>query len=167
MSPNARRRGRPSTLTPEARERILQALRTTTTTIERAAHFAGVPLSTFHNWCAKGREQKSGEYRDFLEAVEKARATRVVTFEAQIAKAGQKDWKAVAWLLERSMPKEYGQRVRLLVEEELTQAMARLKAALAEHPECLEKALGALAAPAPPSLGTGMVVDGTAQEVES
>lgn len=81
--------------------RIVEALRIGAT-YEIAAEYAGISRSTLYNWMEKGKEQKSGQYRTFLDSIKAAEARGAIANLAMIesaAKAG--DWKAAAWRLER------------------------------------------------------------------
>ncbi|MCA9312668.1 MAG: hypothetical protein KDA21_15750 [Phycisphaerales bacterium] len=69
--------------------------------IETAAEFAGIDRATLFRWLAKGRAARSGQFRDFCDAVEGAIAQAEVAAVARIVTASQADWKAAAWLLER------------------------------------------------------------------
>lgn len=138
------KRGRPSRLTPEVQSKIVSTLKACGT-LEDAAAQAGVHLATLHMWKAKGRLQRRGKYRDFLDTVEEAIRLRRLSREATLAKAGAKDWRALAWLMERTEPKRYAPRVVHHIEEELTNAIDRLAEEFADEPEILERALAALA----------------------
>jgi hypothetical protein len=68
--------------------------------IPQACKAAGVSWNTAKVWLAKGREGKR-PYVDFYNAVEQAQAAWVCASTLRVTKAGAKDWKASAWLLER------------------------------------------------------------------
>jgi hypothetical protein len=93
--------------------------------IEVACSYAGLAPSTVYRWLERGRAEKASQelgnkpdptesdYIDLCEAVEKARATAVlrnVTIIQQAAGNGQ--WQAAAWWLERSMPNQYGRKIQ-------------------------------------------------------
>lgn len=87
-------------LQPEVQKRITDALRAGGTH-RTACGYAGVPLSTFYDALARGRDGKAG-YREFLAEVEKAEAASSVAALAAIhtaAKGGA--WQAAVWLLEQ------------------------------------------------------------------
>lgn len=94
-------------LTPERHQLIVNALRVGAT-YEVAAGHAGIVRSTLSNWLRRGRESKSGKYRDlYLDAV-KARSRPVVGALVTINKAAAGgDWKAAAWIAERRHPEAY------------------------------------------------------------
>ncbi len=96
--------GRPSKLTDERGERILEALRAGNY-LGTAARYAGIGESTLHEWRTK--------YPEFAEAVEKARADAEARMVAVIMKAAPIHWQAAAWWLERSFPGRYGRRERI------------------------------------------------------
>lgn len=112
---------RPSLLTPE-RQAVIVEWTAEGNRVENAAAAAGVNAATFHNWMARGRVERDRlartpkgkprasevRYLEFLEAIEKARAEALATAIGEIRKAGQRDWKALAWWAERTYPELYG-----------------------------------------------------------
>jgi transposase-like protein len=141
-------RGRPSVLTPELSARLAQMVEVCNS-IEDAAGTVGLARTTVFNWLQRGREDgRTGRpslHRDFLDAIERAKAKRRMNFSTRLTLHGQKDWKALAWLAERTDPARFGLRVRVQVHEELERVYDKLKQGLA--PEEYERALEALAAP--------------------
>lgn len=88
--------------------------------IRHAAMAVGVGESTIHSWLARGDQAKSGIYRDFLEAVTRAKAESVATLAARVSQAAATDWRAAAWLLSRRAPEEFidpGKRYDLIAGE--------------------------------------------------
>lgn len=113
-SVKARREGRPSKLTPEVRERLLDAIRSGVT-YEVACSHAGIAYSTLRNWVTAA-EQGAGDpiKLELLDALKKAEADAEVTCIARIREAatgGQ--WQAAAWLLERRHPERWARRDRV------------------------------------------------------
>ena len=91
---------RPSKATEALIETLLVALRTGCTR-EAACDHAGIVRTTLYRWV----ESKPG----LRARVEKAEADAEVRFTAQVARAaGDDDWRAAAWWLERRRPKSYG-----------------------------------------------------------
>ena len=81
--------------------RIIEALRLGAT-YEIAAEYAGISRSTLYNWMEKGKDQKSGQYRTFLDSIKGAEARGAIANLAMIESAAKSgDWKAAAWRLER------------------------------------------------------------------
>jgi transposase len=97
--------GRPTDLTPEVQERICKALRAGNT-YKDAAEYGGVDPSTMRNWMARGRKGQE-PFAAFLAAVKKAETAAVMKAVKAIRKAGDKNWTAYAWWLERKRPDEW------------------------------------------------------------
>lgn len=115
---------RPTKLTPETQQNIVQAIRVGAT-YELAAQFGGVSYQSFNGWCKRGRieleRRENGakpdtkQWKDeepfvqFLEAVKRAEGQAAVGWLAKIeAAANDGNWQAAAWKLERRYPGEYG-----------------------------------------------------------
>jgi hypothetical protein len=104
--------GRPTKLTPALQKNITDALMAGNY-IETAAAYAGVSKVTLYKWLKKGRREKSGQYVDFVAAVDQAMAQSEVSAIARITKAGDESWQALAWRLERRFPAKWGKREKL------------------------------------------------------
>lgn len=142
-------RGRPTLIDDPATIKTLIDEIKLGATYTDACRLAGVPLDTFMRWKAKGVGQKKGKYRSFLQTLERARAERRKSYKVQIQKMSidRKDWRGVAFIASVTEREEFGQRVHVVVEEELRSAIDRLKkefGAPHEH-AILERALSALA----------------------
>ncbi|MBI4563806.1 MAG: hypothetical protein HY716_03815 [Planctomycetes bacterium] len=106
--------GRPSKFTPEARERILQAV-SLGVHWELAPLVGGVSYPTFREWMRRGESEESGEFRDFFDAVKEAEARAAMKLLAIIEKDAQSGhWSAAAWKLERRYPAKFGKLVQRL-----------------------------------------------------
>ena len=70
-------------------------------TFKIAAQVAGVHVSTVFAWMAKGREAKSGRFKEFHERVKKSEAMCAVRDLSIVTRASETDWRAAAWRLER------------------------------------------------------------------
>lgn len=102
---------RPSKLTPEAQAAIVDAV-LHGCTYKDAAEAAGVEYNTFNEWMKKGSEGKSGAYREFNEAVQKANAQCAVNFTRIIQTAAAKgDAKYALEWLKRRRRSEWGDNV--------------------------------------------------------
>ncbi len=66
-----------------------------------AAQSGGISRSTLYEWMEKGRNQKTGQYRTFLDRCEKALGDGAISNLETIDIAAKKDWRAAAWKLER------------------------------------------------------------------
>lgn len=101
---------RPTGLTPALQAEIEALFRAGNYTVTVCAA-AGVARSTFNGWMKRG-EGAAEPYRGFRVAVDQARAVGEARNVAQIAQAAAKDWKAAAWLLERSAPDRWARPAR-------------------------------------------------------
>lgn len=140
---SSRKVGRKRRLTPEMQARMVEII-TATGCDKDAFELTSVPEGTFYRWLQQGESQPSGIYHEFREAIQRAKAARRAALVATIRRASRepRHWTAAAWLLERTEPKLYGLRVRLQVDEELDDAIERLRRAL--PPDEFERALAAL-----------------------
>jgi len=93
-------------------DRILTALKAGASH-EAAAIRGGVHVATFYRWMEKGEAAKTGQYREFHDAVKEAEAEAEVALVAKIRRHGDDSWQANAWLLERRHPDRYGRRERV------------------------------------------------------
>lgn len=100
---------RPTKLTREVQERILQAVQAGNY-LDTAAQYAGIDASTMRRWVVKGEAANAPEpYRTFCTALKSARATAEVRSVALIQSAASNGtWQAAAWYLERSYPDRWG-----------------------------------------------------------
>jgi hypothetical protein len=100
-------------LTPEVQESVCQALRAGAH-MEQAATYAGVHRATVYRWLARGEADDAPQrFRDFAAAVREAEAGFEIASLALIARAGDEDWRARAWLVERRHPRRWGRRKAL------------------------------------------------------
>ncbi len=85
---------------------------------ESAAEATGIDGATYYRWMALGvdafedgkvRRARPG-YREFREAITRARAEAEAIHVAHVAGASVKDWRAAAFLLERSYPQRWRKR---------------------------------------------------------
>lgn len=111
---------RPSKLTPETQQAIINALNSGNW-IETAANYAGIAVATLYNWLDRGKLERErldndeepieseAQFVEFLEAVEKSRSQAQVRAVGLIQKAAiDGTWQAAAWFLERSDPQRWG-----------------------------------------------------------
>jgi hypothetical protein len=106
------RTGRPDGLTKARQDAVCEGLRAGLT-LDDAATRAGVSGRSARRW----RERGSGDdapkrFRDFLEATDRARVELKFGDLAAIAVAGEGDWRARAWRLERLFPSEFGRQTK-------------------------------------------------------
>ena len=101
--------------------------------IPYAANASGVPWPTVRDWLKKGR---AGEqpYADFVAAIKEAKAKWVTGAVRRVNRAGKKNWKADAWMLERRVkafrpPQRVEQKIDMNVSStDLREALERAKA---------------------------------------
>jgi hypothetical protein len=120
--------GRPTKLTPELQESLCKVIQSGCH-IETAAVFVGLHRATLHRWLRLGARARSGRYRDFRAAIQKAMAHAEVRDLLLIQKAGEFHWQAAAWRLERRYPKRWGRRSRDKLEAQAAQPTAEETAA--------------------------------------
>jgi hypothetical protein len=113
--------GRSRVFGPEARTRLLAALRGGAWRKD-AARYAGVSEATRHAYLARGRKAEDAEvvneFSEFLESVRRAEAALKLRLLERITAAGEKDWKACAWQLERMWSAEFGRRAATVIEDQ-------------------------------------------------
>ena len=78
-------------------------------TNEEICAVCDIGTSTFYRWIDRGKKAKSGNYKQFVKNLEKAKAHRKNHFlDKLIEKAEDRgDWKAYAWLLERGWDEQF------------------------------------------------------------
>ena len=103
--------GRPSKLTPEVQDRIVQAIQAGNY-LEVAAQYAGIGTTTLYRWLQQAEDPTADDmYRQFRDAVESARSAAEVRNVALIQKAANDGtWQAAAWYLERTSWQRWGRR---------------------------------------------------------
>ena len=119
--------GRPTKLTPEVQQDIVNALQAGNY-FDASCGYARIAESTGYKWMARGkaeierREQGNVKpdtkqwndeqpYVEFVEAITHATAQVEVTVIAQIRQAGREDWRANTWFMEHRYPDKWGRRV--------------------------------------------------------
>jgi hypothetical protein len=105
--------GRPTDLTPETQGRIIEALRAGNY-IDVACAYAGIGTSTYYRWMQRALDPDAPDiYREFREAVQRARAEAEIRNVGLIQRAASDGtWQAAAWFLERSHPRKWGRHDR-------------------------------------------------------
>jgi hypothetical protein len=92
-------------LTPAVQEEICKWIRAGSFR-ETACAAAGIPSRTLRDWITKAkRDREQGirsRYTDLEDALEEASEKFLAVGLAKIVKSGEKDWKALAWVLERT-----------------------------------------------------------------
>ena len=78
--------------------------------IDHAAVAQGITRATFYNWYNKGEDAKSGKFKKFYDKVEEAKSVAITLRARRIYKAGEDNWQADAWWLERVDPDNFGKK---------------------------------------------------------
>lgn len=118
--------GRPSKLTPQLQQQIVNLIRIGNY-IETACMAAGIDKSTWHDWMRRGAREREriarnararlrkseAPFVEFSHAVIKAQNEAETISLARITKAGETQWQANAWRLERMHPERWGRRDRM------------------------------------------------------
>lgn len=158
VAPPRRKPGRPSKLTPELQDEICTSIAAVATFTE-ACTLAGIERTTAHRWLQKGQTQKRGKYRNFLNAVERAKVQRSVGIKAAIRRHGQRDWKALEALGRITDPVEFTPQVRVHLTTQIDDMLDKIRLGFHDRPELYEQVLRMLDNDAP-ALPDGEVVDG-------
>jgi len=100
--------GRPLALTEQVIEAIALAIRQGATQ-KLACAYAGISVGSFHKYIRRAEgDDPPPLCTQLVEAIAHARGQRAVAWLAQIERAGKKDWKALAWKLERIEREDFG-----------------------------------------------------------
>ncbi len=104
---------RPIKLTNEVEEKIIMAIRAGNYA-HVAAQSGGIDPATYYRWKKRGdpagTNPADSRYRTFRARIEQAEAQAEVLHVASIAKAGERDWHARKFLLERRHPERWARR---------------------------------------------------------
>ena len=84
---------------PELVKRFMSAIQQGAT-IENAAGFAGLGVSTIFYWLQRGQEDKEGIYHKFFKDYKKAKSSLMLKHLMIINKAAENDWRASRYVLE-------------------------------------------------------------------
>jgi transposase len=99
------------TPTEEMMKRLEQAIGLGATW-DLAAKYTGISHDTLERWRKRGAREKSGVFREVLDRIHAAEGRAVVGWLAKIEMAaGEGDWRAAAWKLERRYPDQYSRQV--------------------------------------------------------
>ena len=103
--------GRRTKLTPAIRDKITELI-SGGHVGEVAAVACGLSKPTYYNWLKKGREAKTGVYKEFFDAVKKAEAdAEIAALESIKLAAKNGTWQASAWMLERRWRQRWGRNI--------------------------------------------------------
>ena len=106
--------------------------------IDHAAIAHGITRVTFYNWYNKGKEAKTGKFKQFHDKVDEAKSVAITLRARRIYKAGETSWQADAWWLERVDPHNFGRKDTHQIQAEIkTEATINLLEKIKEKREDL------------------------------
>ncbi len=134
--------GRPTKLTPDLHAEVIRLIKAGNY-LETAAAMVGVERPRLRVWVRRGMNEKRGRYHEFALDVEQAMAHAEAMDVLGIRKAGEREWTARAWLLERRFPTRWGRRsaevkVNLVQSPAWQELRDMLAAALEPYPDAAE-----------------------------
>ncbi len=107
--------GHPSKLDAKIANQIVGLLQKGIT-MEIASQAVGVHIATIYRWVEKGKRHDLGHpYREFCDAIGKARALCEINLVDIITKHAPQDSDDAKWLLERMFPARYGRHVAVQI----------------------------------------------------
>lgn len=86
--------------------------------IETVMRTVGLERSTWNQWLAKGQAQPKSIFGEFVREIENVAGQVEAHSIGFIRQAGAKDWRAMAWFLERRFPKRWMRRQIVHVDNE-------------------------------------------------
>lgn len=118
---------RPSKLTPELQQRLIQAI-SIGSSLASACAYAGVSYKVFREWMIRGERESSGKYCEFREAVRHAEARTEIELVAAWRSHCKTNWRACAEFLSRRFPDRWSpsHTVKLEVQKELEKTLEGL-----------------------------------------
>jgi len=103
--------GQPTTLTKAVASAVIENVRRHLS-LSNAARLAGQSPSTVITWRKRGYDDLEkgleNDFVDFARNVGQAQAEKVTEFMDSIASGKNENWKALAWLLEKCCPEDFG-----------------------------------------------------------
>lgn len=108
--------GRKPKLNRETETRLLSLLRAGVPK-EVACAGVGIDSRTLRIWMERSRAGEE-KFVEFAKKLEAAQAEAQSSMLVQIRRAGSKDWKALAWVLERCFSEQYGYKAQTKVQIE-------------------------------------------------
>jgi transposase-like protein len=144
---NIGRVGRPTKLTPEIQERIVELLKAGNY-VETACAVVGIGRTTYYDWMKKAEEStRANKYTRFHDAVRQAKAWSEARLVAMINKHAEKIWQAAAWMLERKYPERWGRNRKVSKPAKEEPKFTKMSP---EEKEIFKRVLDEFAKPRPP-----------------
>lgn len=110
----------------------------------RACSKLSVSMRTYRRWYENAKEAAEKEdyeniFFEFIEALDAAESAFIASAIDDIKYAGKKDWRAAAWLLERTFPSEFSKEVGKAASEPVI--VATTNEAIQITPEAAQKVI--------------------------
>ena len=133
---------RPSKCTPKVRETIAKYI---ALAVPRsvACTTAGIDVRTLRIWMERA-EKGEQPYKDFAAELEHAEAEAHAKLVTRLYVSAGKDWRALAWILSRKYPDQWGDQIALKIEDGLQRVLNIVENVCS--PEEFRRVLQALAA---------------------
>jgi hypothetical protein len=123
--PTGRDAGRPTKLTPEVQDLLVEALKTGAH-ITTAAYHAKVHPNTIWKWLKLGKEDPNGPWGEFRGVIMGAIHEAELRFVAIIAQAAQHNPEHAKWMVTHRHPKRWADRSKLQVSAKVSGGLALL-----------------------------------------
>jgi len=138
--------GAPSKLDSATKKILLDEIRLGSSYAD-AARIAGVNPATVIGWRRRGERETEGEYFQFIEDLEGARAARRRYYRMAARDIAEKkgDLRAIIWLASVTEPEEFSPKMHVFIEQQFRDAVDRVTRAFAALENLLERVLAALA----------------------
>lgn len=119
----SRKRGRPCLLSFGREKKLFRGIQNGLP-LKHAAQLAGLSYDTVNRWKIRGEDEKSPvQFCNFCNALKRAQAVSMNRLVGSVRKAGRKDWRAAAWLLERRHSEEFGKAVEVEQKEQFKSSL--------------------------------------------
>lgn len=138
--------GAPSKLDTVTKQTLLEEIRLGASYTD-AARVAGINPATVIGWRRRGERETRGEYFQFIEDLERARADRRKHYRMAAREIAEKksDIKAIMWLASVTEPEEFSPKVNVFIVQQFNAAIDRVTKEFADDEDTLERVLAALA----------------------
>ena len=140
---NSGRRGLTVQQCQDTADRIVSLIKSGSPFNTAVAAAGGISLSEANKWLTTGREllredpmklsERDAMHRKFAEDIDMQIGRLEATIVNKILKAGDHDWKALAWVIESRWPKRWGKKINVTVKEELDTFLDKLESRLPEE----------------------------------
>lgn len=115
-------------------------------TVTEVCRLSVISRDTFYKWVKEGkhREDPQDPVRQFSDAVHRGKLSAKAHALVAVQYGMKKDWKAAAWYLGVTYPRDFGPKVRVTLDQEFGNAISNLEEDFADTPDLLAKVLASL-----------------------